>query len=53
MKYNKEKKIITFMICLSILTVFIDVSWGIYFAVMTNVLTNYFGHYTKHYIDGQ
>ena len=52
MRYKREKRIITFMVILSVLTVFIDVSWGIYFAVMTNVLTNYFGHYTKHYIDG-
>jgi MFS superfamily sulfate permease-like transporter len=52
MKYKKEKKIITFMVWLSILTVFIDVSYGIYFAVMTNVVTNYLGHYTRRYIDG-
>ena len=52
MIYKREKKIITIMVIISILTVFIDVSWGIYFAVMTNVATNYFGHYTRRYIDG-
>jgi hypothetical protein len=51
MQKKKERNIITFMVGLSIVTFVIDVSVGIYFAVMTNVATNYFSHYTKTYID--
>ena len=52
MRYKKEKRIITYLIIASVLSTFIDISFAIYLAVMTNVATNYFGYYTRRYIDG-
>ncbi len=49
MRYSKEKTIITYLLWASVITTFIDISFAIYLAVMTNVATNYFSHYAKSY----
>ena len=37
-----ERRIIAIMVLLSVFTAFIDISIGIYFGVMTNVVVNFF-----------
>jgi len=39
---NLERRIIAIMFLLSIFTAFINISIGIYFGVMTNVVVNFF-----------